>query len=122
VRAVADGIIAADNARDLERVLGHYAADARLFPPNEPPVTGREAIRPRYEALFAGFDPAIEGRVDEVCVDGDTAFVTGHNGGRLRGRGGAADRLLDDVYVMLLRREAEGTWRISHLIWHRGRP
>jgi acetoin utilization deacetylase AcuC-like enzyme len=59
VRAVAEGIVAADNARDLERVLGYYAPRATLMPPGEPPVTGHEAIRPRYEQLFRSFDPQI---------------------------------------------------------------
>jgi uncharacterized protein (TIGR02246 family) len=118
VRAVATGIVEADNARDVERVLGYYADDAVLLPPNEPPVKGKAAIRPRYEALFAGFDPAIEGRLDEVAVTGPSAFVRGHNGGRMTERGSGEHRPLDDDYVMLLRKGADGAWRISHLIWH----
>jgi uncharacterized protein (TIGR02246 family) len=118
VRAVADGIVAADNQRDLERVLGYYADDAWLMPPNAEPVRGRASIRPRYEALFAGFNPAIEGRIDEACVSGATAFVRGHNGGQMRARSGAASRDLDDSYLMLLRIDASGRWRISHLMWH----
>jgi uncharacterized protein (TIGR02246 family) len=118
VRAVADGIIAADNARDLTRVMDSYAGDAWLLPPNAAPVRGHAAIRPRYEALFAGFNPAIEGRIDEVCVSGSIAFVRGHNGGRMISRTGAAPRLLDDAYMMTLRLEADGRWRISHLMWH----
>ena len=43
VRAVATGIIDADNARDLERVLRHYTADAILMPPGEAAVPGRSA-------------------------------------------------------------------------------
>jgi uncharacterized protein (TIGR02246 family) len=121
VRAVAAGIIEADNARDIDRVLGFYAEDAVLMPPGESPVTGREAIRPRYEDLFARFDPRIEPRLDEVCADGRLAFVRGRNGGRLIGRGGGETRELDDAYLMLLRREAGGAWRISHLIWHPAR-
>ena len=120
--AVAAGIIDADNARDLDRVLAFYAPDAILMPPGEPPVVGRDAIRPRYEALFQQFDPAIEARVDEVCAGGAFAFVRGHNGGRLKARGAGESRALDDVYLMLLRREADGAWRISHLMWHRARP
>jgi len=59
-RALATGIVDADNARDLERVLGYYAADAVLLPPGEGPVQGLAAIRPRYgpgvaTALRAGF-------------------------------------------------------------------
>jgi uncharacterized protein (TIGR02246 family) len=118
-RAVAAGIVDADNASALERVLEHYAPDAMLLPPSEPPVQGHAAIRPRYEGLFAAFRPQIDARVDEVCVSGALAFVRGHNGGRLLSRNGGADRALDDAYIMMLRRGADGRWRISHLMWHR---
>ena len=118
VRAVAEGIIGADNARDLDRVLGYYAPGATLLPPGEPPVTGHDAIRPRYEELFRSFDPQIEARVDEVCVDGSLAVVRGHNGGKLTPRQGGEPRRLDDAYLMVLEREPDGRWRIRHLMWH----
>ena len=115
---MAGGIIAADNARDITRVMDSYAADAWLLPPNDVPVRGHAAIRPRYEALFNGFNPAIEGRIDEVCASGSIAFVRGHNGGRMISRTGAPPRVLDDAYLMTLRLEPDGRWRISHLMWH----
>lgn len=118
-RAVATGIVEADNARDLARVLGFYAADATLIPPGEAPVSGHAAIRPRYERLFADYQPAIEARIDEACAGDGFAFVRGHNGGRLSPRGGSPARDLDDDYLMLLRRGADGSWRITHLMWHR---
>ena len=118
VRAVANGIIAADNARDLTRVMEAYAADAWLMPPREAPLRGHAAIRPRYESLFAGFTPAIEGRIDEACVSGSMAYVRGHNGGRMISRSNAPPRVLDDVYLMQLKIDSDGRWRISHLIWH----
>lgn len=122
VRSVANAIVAADNARDLERVLGLYSKDAVLMPPGEAIVAGIAAIRPRYETLFAGFDPAIEGTIDEACVAGGVlAYVRGHNGGRLVGRGTTPSRDLDDVYLMVLARET-GEWRITRLIWHRASP
>ena len=118
VRAVAAGIIAADNDRNLARVLSFYATDAILMPPNEAAVRGRDAIRPRYEGLFSAFDPEIEGRIDEACVTGPIAVIRGSNAGRLRGRGQQSSRTLNDVYIMLLRLDADGSWRISHLMWH----
>ena len=121
-RAVAEGIIAADNGRDLERVLGYYATDAVLMPPGEEPVAGRDAIRPRYEQLFATFNPEIEARVEEVCAGDGLAFVRGRNGGRLVPRQGGESRALNDVYLMLLRRDAGGAWRITHLVWHPAGP
>ena len=119
IRGVASGIVAADNRRDLEKVLAYYAADAVLMPPGEAPVVGRDRIRPRYEALFAGFTPEIALQVEEACVGAGLGFVRGRNGGRLTPRTAGEVRALDDVFVMLLRLEPEGVWRISHLIWHR---
>jgi uncharacterized protein (TIGR02246 family) len=117
VRAAATGIVDADNARALERVLGYYAADAILLPPGDPIVHGRDRIRPVYVALFANSQPEIVTRVDEVCVSGPMAFVRGHNGGRMRGLGGSPDRALDDDFLMILRKDGD-RWQISHLIWH----
>lgn len=118
VVAVAEGIIAADNARDLPRVLACYSDDAVLLPPGEDPVTGLDSIRPRYEGLFSGFDPRIEGHIEEACVEGGTAFVRGRNGGALVSRKDGTVRELNDTYLMILRRDGEGRWRISRLMWH----
>lgn len=120
VRAVAEGIIAADNAREIQRVLSFYAADAILMPPGEQPVTGRESIRPRYEELFSRFNPEIERHVEEACAGARLAFVRGRNGGRLASREGGGSRMLNDVYLMVLQRDSRGEWRISHLMWHPG--
>ncbi len=99
------------------RVLAFYAEDAIWLPPNEPPVTDAAVIRQRYEGLFQDFDPDIEGRIDEICVEGGLAFVRGHNGGWLVSRVGGRSRELDDVYLMVLRQEGVD-WKISRLMWH----
>jgi uncharacterized protein (TIGR02246 family) len=117
VLRVAHGIIAADNDRSLEKVLGFYRLDAVLLPPGEPMVRGRDEIRPRYAALFARYDPAIAVRIETADVCGSLAVVTGRNTGTLQGRGGASDRPVSDAFVMVLRRDSS-SWRIAHLIWH----
>jgi uncharacterized protein (TIGR02246 family) len=119
LRAVAEGIVAADNRRDLAAVLEFYEPDAILMPPGELAVKGRERIKPRYEQLFAAYSPAIRTDVQEACADSDFGFVRGRNTGRFVPRTDAAARDLDDAFLMLLRRDAAGVWRISHLIWHR---
>jgi uncharacterized protein (TIGR02246 family) len=119
VAAVATGIIEADNAGAIERVLAFYAPDAVLLPPGQPPVVGVATIRPRYEAMFAAFTPELSARVDEACASGTLAYVRGHNRGRLVSRGGGRDQVLDDPYLMLLARAVDGRWRITHLMWHR---
>jgi len=119
VRDVAEGIIAADNTSDLLAVLAFYDRAAVLMPPNEVPISGQAAIRPRYEGLFSNFKPAIKGRIDEICVERKIAFVRGHNGGEMIPLGGGESRKLDDSYLMLLRQGSDGKWRITHLMWHR---
>jgi uncharacterized protein (TIGR02246 family) len=119
VRAVADRIIAADNRRDIDRVLGFYASDAILMPPGEAPVTGRERIRPRYEQLFASFVPELRTQIDEACAQSGFGYVRGRNTGRFVPRASGEPRTVDDVFVMLLNRETDGVWRITRLIWHR---
>lgn len=120
VRGVAEGIVAADNARDIDRVLGFYAPDAVLHPPGELAVQGRDWIAPRYVRLFADFDPAIVSELESVRVCGDLAVVAGRNGGALRGRGSVPDRRLSDAFVMVLKRVGEA-WLITRLIWHSDR-
>jgi uncharacterized protein (TIGR02246 family) len=120
VRAVAEAIIAADNARDIERVLRLYADDAILLPPNESPVIGKAAIGPRYETLFRTMLPAIRSELAEVEVGGEWAFVRGRNTGAMRPIVGGPERQLNDVFLMVLRRGAGGEWRIARLIWHPG--
>ena len=119
VHAIAVGIIAADNARDIVNLLGYYADSAVLLPPGEPPVTGIREIRQRYQALFANWQPAIESRIDSVVVTGATATVRGHQGGWLRTlAAGGTDRPLDDRYIMTLERRG-GVWQIHRLQWTR---
>lgn len=121
VRQVATGIVQADNLREIERVLAFYDENAVLLPPNDDPVRGLEAIRPRYEGLFADYDPEIAPEIEEAEVSGDLAYVRGRNGGVLRSRGDAPDRTLNDVYLMILRRGESG-WRITRLMWHATGP
>ena len=120
-RASAEAVVAADNASNLAGVLASYARDAVLLPPGDVPVAGADRIRARYERLFAGFRPAIDGRIAQVCVAGPVALVQGHNGGRLVGKDGAPSRAIDDDYWMVLRDDGSG-FRISVLAWRPARP
>jgi DNA-binding LytR/AlgR family response regulator len=97
VRAVAEGIVAADNARDLERAMAFYAEDATLWPPDSAPVTGRAAIRPRYEALFVASQPELATELDALVVDGALATAVGRVRERMQTRPARLDRVLDTL-------------------------
>ena len=117
VRRMLNAIVSADNARDLNAVMALYADDAVLLPPDENAVVGKEAIRPRYQSLFNEFNPDLSISHDEIITDGDWVFVRGRTGGRVISRKGGATSPVNDKYLMILRRQADGTWRIARLMW-----
>jgi ketosteroid isomerase-like protein len=49
---------------------------------------------------------------------GGVAVDRGRTLGPLVSRTGGATRELDDKYVMMLRLEQDGTWRIARLMWN----
>jgi uncharacterized protein (TIGR02246 family) len=117
VLAVVRGIIAADNRKDLQKVIDFYENDAVLLPPGEMEVMGVAAIRPRYERLFENFDLEINTVINEVTVSGSWAFVRGRNVGNLRDKSNGNERKLNDAYLMILHRSNRGVWRIARLMW-----
>lgn len=121
VRAIATGIIAADNAADVEAVLAFYAEGAVLIDPTGERVTDRAAVRQRYEGLFRTERAELVAHIDDLAVSGDLAIVRGRNTGRFVSRATGTARAVDDVYLMGLCRQADGQWRITHLMWHAGR-
>ena len=117
IRRMLGAIVSADNARDLNAVMALYANDAVLLPPDEKAVAGKESIRPRYQSLFDEFKPEISISHDEIITDGDWAFARGMTTGKMTPRNGGTAGTVNDKYLMILRRQPDGTWRIARLMW-----
>lgn len=128
VRRVVDGIIAAGNTGDLEAILSFYAEDAILLPPNGDPIRGLEAIRQHYEELFQTSVLYIRALSLETQVSSDWAFDRGTVDGQIlpredeHGKIKGEPKIVNDKYVMTLRREGENGWRITRLIWNSTDP
>lgn len=77
LRAADTELVAAANARDLERWLACFEDGARMFPPDGPPIAGKAAIRPAAEELMKSPAFAVVHRVDgvEVSPCGTLAWV-----------------------------------------------
>jgi len=115
-RSVLASLQTADNSGDLETVLVLYADDAILLPPNEASVSGKPAIRERYEALFARTRVAARFEVDEERAAGAYGYIRG----RMIGQRTTSDGMVEDLtgkFVMLFRKESKG-WQIASLIWN----
>jgi len=119
VRRVLESVIAADNARDVEAVLAQYADDAVLLPPGEAAVDGKQAIKLRYQSLFEQSNPELSFASDETVIAGEWAFDRGLTRGRLVQRAGGEPRMVKDKYLMVLRQQMNGMWRIARLMWNK---
>jgi ketosteroid isomerase-like protein len=105
--------------KDLEKTLSFWADDARVFPPGQPAVVGKEALRGYVSGGFAmpGFSIQWETSDFVVSASGDVAYgvgtntvtVNGPEGKPLteRGRG-----------VTVWRKNAGGEWKCVIDIWN----
>jgi ketosteroid isomerase-like protein len=116
-RAVAEGIIAANNDLALDEVLRHYDEPAVLWPPGGQPVRGLHWIARRYEEAFAAARPELGLTIEASCALDGLATVEGRVRGRRIPRSGGAAEPIDDSFLMVLGRVRSGEWRIRHLIW-----
>jgi len=119
IRSLLASVVAANNAGDLEAISALYADDSIVIPPGEAPVEGRTAILVRYAKVFAENTIDLVLTSEETVVAGQWAFARGRKGGTTTPKAGGKPRLIDDKYVLILRRGEDGAWKIFRLIWNR---
>jgi ketosteroid isomerase-like protein len=114
IREVANEFLNAYNSADLGRLCMLLTEGAVLMPPNEPRMSGIEAIRARFEGFFSGFTFNMKFDVQQTDLAGDIAFERGTyaafallKGTALPPRGGYGK------YLLLFERQSEGIWKIA---------
>jgi uncharacterized protein (TIGR02246 family) len=117
IQALFDRLMAADNRGDVDAVLECYAKDAVFQTPDGASVEGASNIRPRYESLFAANRLEVRMEVESIEVKGDLAFSRGVTRGRTVPKDGSPAHPVHDRYLMVLRREPAGAWKIAVLMW-----
>jgi len=122
VRSVVDQEVAMAVAGDPDAFIGQFTTDAMAMPPNEPAVSG-EAFREWVRNFMEQFNvDAASYRDDNIVVDGDLAVhryeflwtLTPASGGE------TINEVAKGIHV--LRRQPDGSWRISHDIWSSDLP
>jgi ketosteroid isomerase-like protein/pimeloyl-ACP methyl ester carboxylesterase len=117
VKKVLAGIIAADNASDVERIVAFYEDDALLLPPAGHAVAGKAAIKERYRQGFEKARLELVFHSEETQVAGAWAFDRGLTSGRNVWRDGREPTKFEHKYLMILKRQSDGAWKIARLIW-----
>jgi uncharacterized protein (TIGR02246 family) len=103
--------VTATNEGDSETLTSLYAEDAVLLPPDHEAIQGREAIGAFWSQ---GTDEGLELRTLRIEVDGNVGYLVG-NYHLPATEEEPAD---SGKYVMCLRRQADGNWKLTADIWN----
>lgn len=110
------------SAGDVDGMMIGYAEDAVQMPPNEPALTGKEAIRARSQANADQYEMALENPAAEIVVKGDWAILRGTY--VFSGTPKADAEPIQDTgkYMVTWRRQPDGSWLVAHEIWNSNNP
>ena len=113
INAVYDQYCLGASAGDLDLFLSVWVDDVIRIEPDMPPLLGKDQVRIRFAPLFEQFDQndTIHGEI-EVQVSGDMAFSRGICTVTIMPKQGEATNYLDGKWMDILKRQADGSWKI----------
>ncbi len=122
INSLRDEFIALDNASDAAGLASLYTNDAVLMPPNEAAVTGNQAIESWFQTTFDQFTTEFTVASEELEVVGDWAFDWGAYMTALTSKAGGEATEDRGKYMVILRKQVDGSWRIVKNIWNSNNP
>jgi uncharacterized protein (TIGR02246 family) len=111
IESTVDRYVAASNEGDADALAELYAEDALLLPPDHQPIHGRAAI---VEFWRQGTDAGLEVSTLRLEVAGDVAYLVG----RYRLPPTEEEAADSGQYVLCLKRQADGAWKLTADIWN----
>ena len=115
-------LAAAVKAGDASAVAALYTEGAVLMPPYERPATGKRAIEAWFQANFDQSTAELALLALEVQVAGDRAFERGTYREKLTPKAGGEPTQDDGKYMVILQKQAEGSWKLALDIWNSDNP
>lgn len=109
-------IIRADNKGDIETVMSLYTTDAILMPAGKENISGHEAIRKNYEAIFSNSALQLHPRIEEIIQSENIAVIRGTITGKVISKKDTAESIVNDKFLMVLKNESLN-WKIYRLVW-----
>lgn len=109
---------------DANAILRNLTEDAMFLPAHEQPVRGTAAIREYLAGFFSQVKmtklPTSEDR--EVIVSGDLAVEHSSYDWEWTLVGGDEPVTDQGTFIGIWRRQADGSWKESHIMWHSWKP
>jgi ketosteroid isomerase-like protein len=104
------------NAGDLESWLSLHANDVVKMPPDAPAIFGIEDLRANFTPAFENFNTSCVLYPEEAHVDGDLGYARGNYSISITPKAGGETISLmpDGKYLTICKRQADGSWKISH--------
>ncbi len=123
VNALLEQWVSAINAGDIDGWSATLADDATVMPPNEPAVTGKEALGPWMVGTF--FDPfnvQLKGSFDEAEPTGDWVIARGSYDLSLTPKNGG--QVIEDSgkFVNIFKRQPDDSFKYAIVMWNSNNP
>jgi ketosteroid isomerase-like protein len=110
------------NAADPDAMLALYADEgSAIMPPDQPVVTGEEAMRSFFEEFFAAGDVTVKDVVESVVADGDLLAGKGSYTVDLTTPEGEM-ATQSGKWICVMTKQADGSYQILRNIWNRDAP
>jgi uncharacterized protein (TIGR02246 family) len=111
--------LAAIAAKDVERAAAFWADDAHIYPPGQPPVIGKPAIREYVARAFADPNFSVTWKTVrlEPAASGEMAYQLADDRFTFTG-GGGKKMVLDGRAVAIWRKQPDGAWKCVIDIWN----
>lgn len=81
-------------------------------------MSGQQAIRVWHEANFKKETAEILSKVEEIQTFGEWGFARGTSSGTVISKAGGQRRKSAEKWLVLVRRQADGSWKIARDIWN----
>jgi len=109
------------NRGDAASVVAFFTEDAKLLPPDTTMVSGKQGIQAFYAPVGAGVSSGLTLESMELQHGGDLAYDMGTYSVKIQPAGG---QLMEEKgkYVAILRRQADGSWKLTTSIWNHNMP
>jgi uncharacterized protein (TIGR02246 family) len=114
VRSFAKSYARSFQSGEAGAVLALMTDDFVALTPGKPPVVGKEAVRREITADLEELDVReLRFEPAEIEIRGDWAWTWGRSEAVMTTRGTGDDIHVTGKYLWILRRHADGTWRIA---------
>jgi ketosteroid isomerase-like protein len=105
------------STKQLEPILKFYAPEAVFFQPNGDRIKGSVALRNLFQMIFATFNSDLTLHSENLEVSGNLAYDSGSFDETLTNIGTGARINSKGSYVIIYKRQPNGSWLIVQHVW-----